>query len=144
MKLTIWQSWLCSQTLMYIMCIAVHLFRMWCNLWLWKCGTWNIQPQNNGKKHTYGCQPKNRGGPHKSSILIGFSIIFTIHFGGKHPYFWKHPYVRILKKVQVPVPVVVWLVWSPIWFTKVLFGFFEGNLFEVKGRQTLREGHATS
>ena len=29
----------------------------------------------------YGCQPKNRGKPPKSSILIGFSIIFTIHFG---------------------------------------------------------------
>ncbi len=28
-----------------------------------------------------GCQPKNSGGPPKSSILIGFSIIFTIHFG---------------------------------------------------------------
>ena len=27
-----------------------------------------------------GCQPKNNGTP-KSSILIGFSIIFTIHFG---------------------------------------------------------------
>ena len=24
---------------------------------------------------------KNRGGPHKKCILIGFSIIFTIHFG---------------------------------------------------------------
>ena len=31
---------------------------------------------------------KNRGGPPKSSILIGFSIIFTIHF-------WKHPYVSL-------------------------------------------------
>ena len=31
----------------------------------------------------YGCQPKNMGPPPpKSSILIGFSIIFTIHFGG--------------------------------------------------------------
>ena len=30
--------------------------------------------------------------PPKSSILIGFSIIFTIHFGA-HPYFWKHPYI---------------------------------------------------
>ena len=29
---------------------------------------------------------KNRGGPPKSSILIGFFIIFTIHF-------WKLPYV---------------------------------------------------
>ena len=32
---------------------------------------------------------KNNGTP-KSSILIGFSIIFTIHFGA-HPYLWKHP-----------------------------------------------------
>ena len=30
---------------------------------------------------------KNRGGPPKSSILIGFSIIFTIHFGGFTPIF---------------------------------------------------------
>ena len=30
---------------------------------------------------------KNRGGPPKSSILIGFSIIFTIHFGGQIPLF---------------------------------------------------------
>ena len=30
---------------------------------------------------------KNSGTP-KSSILTGFSIIFTIHFG--YPYFWKH------------------------------------------------------
>ena len=35
---------------------------------------------------------ENRGTP-KSSILIGFSIIFTIHFGGKHPYFLvQHPH----------------------------------------------------
>ena len=32
---------------------------------------------------------KNNGIP-KSSILIEFSIIFTIHFG-VFPYFWKHP-----------------------------------------------------
>ena len=36
---------------------------------------------------------KNNGTP-KSSILIGFSIIFTIHFGGKIPLFLvQHPYV---------------------------------------------------
>ena len=29
--------------------------------------------------------------PPNHPILIGFSIIFTIHFGG-FPYFWKHPY----------------------------------------------------
>ena len=27
----------------------------------------------------------------KSSILIGFSIIFTIHFGGFSPTFWETP-----------------------------------------------------
>ena len=36
--------------------------------------------------------PKIVGFSPKSSILIGFSIIFTIHFGVS-PYFWKHPYV---------------------------------------------------
>ena len=30
---------------------------------------------------------KNRGGPPKSSILIGFSLIFTIHFGCFPPIF---------------------------------------------------------
>ena len=33
---------------------------------------------------------KNRGTP-KSSILIGFSTIFTIHFGGKIPLFLETP-----------------------------------------------------
>ena len=33
---------------------------------------------------------KNNGTP-KSSILIGFSIIFTIHFGGKIPLFLETP-----------------------------------------------------
>ena len=32
---------------------------------------------------------KNRGGPPKSSILIGFSIINHPFWG--YPYFWKHP-----------------------------------------------------
>ena len=36
---------------------------------------------------------KNNGTP-KSSILIGLSIIFTIHFGGKIPLFLEgHPYL---------------------------------------------------
>ena len=30
--------------------------------------------------------------PPNHPILIGFSIIFTIHFGGNTPYFWKHPF----------------------------------------------------
>ena len=29
--------------------------------------------------------------PPKSSILIGFSMIFTIHFGGKPHHFWETP-----------------------------------------------------
>ena len=37
--------------------------------------------------------PKIMGKPPKSSILIEFSIIFTIHFGGKLPLFLvQHPY----------------------------------------------------
>ena len=34
---------------------------------------------------------KNRDTP-KTSISIGFSIVFTIHFGVLYPYFWKHPH----------------------------------------------------
>ena len=36
---------------------------------------------------------KNNGTP-RSSILIGFSPIFTIHFG--YHYFWKHSFVVVL------------------------------------------------
>ena len=32
------------------------------------------------------------GGTPKSSILIGFSIMFTIQDLG-YPYFWKHPFL---------------------------------------------------
>ena len=39
----------------------------------------------------YGCFPKIVGFPPKSSILIGFSIIFTIPFGGKIPLFSETP-----------------------------------------------------
>ena len=40
--------------------------------------------------------PKIVGFPPKSSHLyIGFSMIFTIHFGGKHPLFLvQHPYAQ--------------------------------------------------
>ena len=40
---------------------------------------------------------ENSGFPPKSSILIGFSIIFTIHFGVFPPNFWKHPNIVHLK-----------------------------------------------
>ncbi len=26
-------------------------------------------------------------------LFTGFTIIFTIHFGGFYPYFWKHPFL---------------------------------------------------
>ena len=39
-----------------------------------------------------GVYPKNTGvSPQIIHLFIGFSIIFTIHFGRKSPYFWKHP-----------------------------------------------------
>ncbi len=44
----------------------------------------------------YGCFQKYGKTP-KSSILKGFSIIFTIHFGV--PYFWKHPYIYIYRYI---------------------------------------------
>ena len=51
---------------------------------------------------------KNRGTP-KSSILIGFSIIFTIHFGGNTPIFgnihihlWSLPDPRLASSIWVP------------------------------------------
>ena len=34
------------------------------------------------------------GGTPKSSILIGFSIIFTIHFGGFPPIFGSTPFIN--------------------------------------------------
>ena len=41
---------------------------------------------------------KNRGGfTPKSSILRGFSIIFTIHFGGVSPYFWFNTQMKWAK-----------------------------------------------
>ena len=49
---------------------------------------WRVSqlPQLSNEKRVPGCLgymdvSKNRGGPPKSSILIGFSIILTIHFG---------------------------------------------------------------
>ena len=41
-----------------------------------------------------GVNPKIMGPPPKSSILIGFSIIFTIHFGGNIPLFLETPILR--------------------------------------------------
>ena len=44
---------------------------------------------------------KNSGTP-KSSILIGFSIIYIHHpFRLFSPYFWKHPFHQILKVSQI-------------------------------------------
>ena len=61
----------------------LHIFTYICN---------KFRP--NAGRYTYHIWvfPKNRGGPPKSSILVGVSIIFTIHFGGKIPLFLvQHP-----------------------------------------------------
>ena len=39
------------------------------------------------------------GFPPSSSIFLGFSMIFTIHFGC-FPYFWKHPYRTMEKYME--------------------------------------------
>ena len=47
---------------------------------------------------SYGCWTKNNGTvPPNHPILIGFSIIFTIHFGGKPPYFWFNTHMGCLE-----------------------------------------------
>ena len=53
-----------------------------------------------GSSNLYMGVSKNNGTP-KSSILIGFSIIFTIHFGGFPLIYWKHQY-QSLKGKQKP------------------------------------------
>ena len=47
--------------------------------------------------------PKNSGiSPQISPTLIGFSIIFTIHFGGKTPMFGNLLYKSMVDKPTVP------------------------------------------
>ena len=45
--------------------------------------------------------PKNRGYPQIIPCLIGFSIIFTIHFGGKPLFLVQHPYVIYTSNVDI-------------------------------------------
>ena len=54
---------------------------------------------------------KNRGGPSKSSILIGFSMIFTIHFGGFPPIFGRNPYVPWDWYIYLPKPSSLGVKW---------------------------------
>ena len=65
------------------------------------CSCWNHQFEHKNctpKAQTFEYQSdhmgvsKNRGTP-KSSILIGCSIIFTIHFGLFPPYFWFNTHI---------------------------------------------------
>ena len=54
--------------------------------YIWK----GLQPGHN----SFGCQPKNRGFyPPNHPSVIGFSLIFTIHFGGFPPIFGNHPFL---------------------------------------------------
>ena len=61
------------------------------------------------EKKSYKTEPdvsETSGTPPKSSILTGFSIIFTIHVGGFSPYFWKHRSTH--KQVHPPTGPVRW------------------------------------
>ena len=57
----------------------------------------------------FGCFSKIGVLPNQP-ILIGFSIIFTIHFGGFHPYFWNSTHFSISPPFPLPgriLPVFV-------------------------------------
>ena len=83
----------------------------------------------------YGCQPKNRGGPPKSWILIGVSIIFTIHFGislflgshrkNSHDFRGIYGYKKKVKSFKVN-----WFLSCPAWV-----------YFKVKPKSLLASGH---
>ncbi len=76
------------------------------------------------KHPIWDVEPKIGGGktPKSSHLFIGFgTIIFTIHFGGFPPYFWKHPYdvdISVRKK-------------GGGW--KMTRGFGENNTWEMNG-----------
>ena len=73
---------------------------------------------------------KNRGKPPKSSILIGFSIIFTIHFGV--PLFLETPIYIYIPGVSKGLLFLGYLCKNGIFFRKyylwmkVLFSDFSG------------------
>ena len=82
---------------------CTHFVSCWMNQpWYRKVSKFGSFVKNHGIKKcqeedllaTHGCQPKNSGTP-KSWILIGFSIIFTIHFGGLTHYFWFNTHIYL-------------------------------------------------
>ena len=66
---------------------------------------------------SYGYFPKIVGFPPKSSILIGFSTISTIHFGGKIPLFWETP--THIKSATTNSPTSVGGSWHLAFLTEV-------------------------
>ncbi len=52
------------------------------------------------------CVSKNRATP-KSPILIGFSFIFTIHFGGPPLFLGWHPYDAKSPQAMM-LPIAIW------------------------------------
>ena len=62
-----------------------------------------------------GVNPKIWENPKSSHLFIGFSIIFPIHFGGKIPFFGKHPYTpsktpqKTSRKNLHPLNTTPWL-----------------------------------
>ena len=75
--------------------------------------TWLTHTWNRDTFSPYGCWTKNMGNPPKSSILTGFSIIFTIHFGGFPPIFGSTP---IFQKKNFYIPL------SKLWKNTTQFG----------------------
>ena len=87
--------------------LAAALFKKTINIWYrFNISVSMIRPKNgwvffmkiHPKRIEYSgiwVFPKIVGFPSKSSLLIGFSIIFTIQFGVFPPNFWKHPYIDL-------------------------------------------------
>ena len=58
-------------------------------------------------KQPPGCFPKWWVFPPNHPLkdrVFGFSILFTIHFGGKSPYFWVNPHLGYIKIIPTPSP----------------------------------------
>ena len=80
----------------------------------------------------------NDGTP-KSSILIGFSIIFTIHFGG-FPYFWKHPNSKGTDSHHPIIPIIRVVGGSLAWtLLRIAFGNLAIRWDQKSPLETLRK-----
>ena len=66
---------------------------------------------------SYGCEPKNSGfsPPQIIHEKIGFSMIFTIHFGGFPRISWKHPFFGIQWEWYIfTYYMISWFLWKNV------------------------------